>query len=144
MGVCCCANSKQTLEPNFRPQFKQKPIKRKMVKHQQRLEEILDFWFRDSDDPQKVQVPNKYDRESTLPKKYMKRWFKSSDEFDILVQQNFTDDFKRLEKGEYKEWEQDHHGRLALIILCDQLSRFCFRNVKQAFQYDPIALKLSK
>lgn len=120
MGVCCCSNSeKTTLEPNTKRQAKPQPIKRKMVKHQQRLEEVLDFWFRDSDDPDKIQVINKYDRETTLPKKYMKRWFKGTEEFDQLVQKNFTDDFKRLERGEYKEWEQDHYGKLALIILCD-------------------------
>ena len=63
----------------------------------------------------------------------MKRWFKGNEEFDKLVIKNFQEDFKRMDKGEYKEWEQDHYGRLALIILCDQLSRFCFRQKKQAF-----------
>ena len=90
-----------------------------MVKYQQRLEDILDFWFRGSDDPDQITVTNPYDRETTLPRKYMKRWFKGNEDFDKMVFKNFREDFKRLDKGEYKEWEQDHYGRLALIILCD-------------------------
>ena len=49
----------------------------------------------------------------------MMRWFKGSERFDKLVQENFTEHFKHLDKDEFKEWETDHFGRLALIILCD-------------------------
>ena len=120
-NVCCGDPSDSTLEnkSKFKPVKNNVVIKRKMVKYHQRLEDVLDFWFRDSDDPQKISVTNTYDRETTLPKKYMKRWFKGNEEFDKLVQKNFTEDFQRLDRGEYKEWEQDHYGRLALIILCD-------------------------
>ena len=98
-----------------------------MVAHQQRLEDILDFWFRGSDDPNEIGMANMYDRETSLPKQYMVRWFKGNQQFDALVRSNFLDDFKKLDKGQFKEWEKDHYGRLALIILCDQLSRFCYR-----------------
>ena len=74
----------------------------------------------------------------------MVRWFKGNAQFDALVRKNFKEDFGRLDKGKYKEWEKDHDGKLALILLCDQLSRFCYRQEKEAFAFDSIALKLAK
>ena len=74
----------------------------------------------------------------------MVRWFKGNQQFDALVRSNFLDDFKKLDKGQFKEWEKDHYGKLALIILCDQLSRFCYRQKKEAFKFDSIALRLSR
>uniref|UniRef100_A0A7S3CMF1 Uncharacterized protein n=1 Tax=Strombidium rassoulzadegani TaxID=1082188 RepID=A0A7S3CMF1_9SPIT len=44
----------------------------------------------------------------------------------------------------YKEWESSHEGRLALIILCDQLSRSFFRGKKEALMFDHIALSVTK
>lgn len=49
----------------------------------------------------------------------MVRWFKGNAQFDALVRKNFREDFGRLDKGKYKEWEKDHDGKLALILLCD-------------------------
>lgn len=49
-----------------------------------------------------------------------------------------------MKSGSYKEWENNHDGRLALIILCDQLSRSFFRGKKQAFMFDDTALRVSK
>ena len=41
-------------------------------------------------------------------------------------------------------WPANLHGRLALIILTDQMSRSIYREDKRAFQYDHIAQRLSK
>jgi len=35
-------------------------------------------------------------------------------------------------------------GKLATIILCDQLSRNCFKGLAEAFSFDHISLKVSK
>eukprot|EP00536_Pseudo-nitzschia_multiseries_P003189 jgi/Psemu1/301810/fgenesh1_kg.47_\ len=35
-------------------------------------------------------------------------------------------------------------GRFARILLCDQLSRNCFRGTEEAFQYDDVALRMAK
>ena len=39
-----------------------------------------------------------------------------------------------------EDWQPNLHGRLALIILYDQISRIIFRGTRQAFMYDEIAL----
>ena len=88
----------------------------KPVDHQQRMYDILDFWFRPDNDQTTVVA---YDRESSLPSRYMTRWFKQGDEFDEIVKKKFAQDFQNLKQNEYKEWESNHEGRLALIILCD-------------------------
>ena len=79
-----------------------------------------------------------------MPPKYMLRWFKQTEEFDNHVKENFALDFERMKTNSYKEWESNHDGRLALILLCDQLSRSFYRGKKQAFMFDEIALKISK
>lgn len=60
-----------------------------------------------------------YDREKSLPKECLLRWFKPNKEFDQAVRQRFTEDFENIEKNLYLEWEKNHEGKLALIILCD-------------------------
>ena len=56
----------------------------------------------------------------------------------------FKEDFKKIKDGSYNEWELNHDGRLALIILCDQIPRIVFRYEKEAYAYDEIALKIAK
>ena len=41
-------------------------------------------------------------------------------------------------------WGTNLHGRLAAIILCDQMSRCMYRGTKEAFHYDEYAIKLAK
>lgn len=44
----------------------------------------------------------------------------------------------------YKDWENNHDGRLALIILCDQLTRSYYRGQKESFMFDHISLQIAK
>ena len=44
----------------------------------------------------------------------------------------------------YDHWNQYKEGRLAKIILCDQLSRACFRGEDKAFKFDNISLLITK
>jgi uncharacterized protein (DUF924 family) len=74
----------------------------------------------------------------------MLRWFKQNAEFDNEVKVRFADDFGRLQAGMYKEWEFNHDGRLALIIICDQLTRAFYRGRKEAFMFDHISLGIAK
>ncbi len=85
-----------------------------------------------------------YDRETTLPDKYMRRWFTPDNDFREVVKYRFEEDFHRLQQGLYKEWEYNHDGRLALIILCDQLSRSFYHDQKQQFLFDHISLNIAK
>lgn len=49
-----------------------------------------------------------------------------------------------LESGKYSEWEDHKDGRLAIIILSDQLSRMYYRNQPGQFKFDHIALRVCK
>ena len=46
--------------------------------------------------------------------------------------------------GKLEHWKSDKEGRLAVIILCDQFSRNCYRGSEKAFSFDTISLNLSK
>ena len=71
MGMCCSQPEKTAIID-----FNSKLYK--PVDYQQRLEEILDFWFRSDDDDHIGGIHSSiaYDREQSLPQKFMMRWFK--------------------------------------------------------------------
>ena len=56
----------------------------------------------------------------------------------------FKDDIRACGRGDYDAWKEDHQGRLAFILLCDQYSRNVFRGTKEAFAYDHLAIALSR
>ena len=87
-----------------------------------------------------------YDRESSLPDQYISRWFHQKDIYDQQAAKLFYKDFKSLDrnKSEFDNWSDDPLGKLALIILCDHLSRFVYRGNKKSLKYDSIALNLCK
>ena len=43
-----------------------------------------------------------------------------------------------------RHWEGDRQGKLATIILCDQLSRNIYRGLAGAFSFDHISLRICK
>ena len=105
MGQVCCAQKDDPLGTTLPVDF------------QDRLDFVLDFWFQ-------CELPDgstdlSYDRESSLPPRYILRWFKQSEQFDSVVKEKFEQDFVRLEQGLYDEWATTHDGRLGLIILTD-------------------------
>ena len=79
-----------------------------------------------------------------MPKDRMKLWFNSDAALDQQLKDLFTEDFTKLEKGEYEKWKDDHDGRLATVIMYDQFSRVMFRKDKKAFSFDDKALAISK
>lgn len=71
-------------------------------------------------------------------------WFLGHPKYDELCR-NFSPVIRKAGNHQLDstEWTSIH-GKMATLLLCDQLSRNCFRGTKEAFQYDPVALKLSK
>lgn len=62
MGNTCCGNSDSSTNIDYRP-----------VEYQQRMEEILDYWYRQDDKPG---ISGQfYDRESSIPTILSKKWF---------------------------------------------------------------------
>jgi len=69
-------------------------------------ENILDFWF--------VQ---------TQPA----QWFQVSEEFDETIKEQFEESYNLASDGVYDDWKNDADGALALVILMDQMPRNMFR-----------------
>ena len=80
-----------------------------------KIQEILDFWFKE-----------------TPPKKR----FQKHKDFDQLIKDKFLKDFELASINEYDEWQDSPLGCLALVILFDQFSRNMFRDDKRAFEQD--------
>jgi uncharacterized protein (DUF924 family) len=95
-----------------------------------RAEQLLDLWFGPTDDPY------------AAPPDRSKRWFARSDDFDAALRAEFLDDHARAARGELDAWAATARGRLALIVLLDQLSRNMLRGTPGAFATDPKALAL--
>ena len=100
----------------------------------ERLKAILDYWFDDLSDDKLL------DKKSVV----YKRWFGGGRQVDEEIRKNFEDDLKKAAAGGYKEWELTPRGRLALIILFDQMTRNMYRGTAQMFTFDPLALALTQ
>ena len=97
----------------------------------EKMDEILDFWFGDIED----ETPLPMDSE------YINLWFGSDKKIDEDIKKRFKNDLIEAQKGNYISWGQTIHGRLALIILLDQIPRHIYRDSEQAFENDIEALK---
>ena len=85
--------------------------------------EICDFWFLQID-------PN--------------QWRVKDDAFDRLLGERFGALQQQAAAGELYAWRQTPQGRLAEIIVLDQLSRNIHRNTPLAFAQDAMALALAQ
>jgi uncharacterized protein (DUF924 family) len=78
------------------------------------------------------------------PQAIRKRWFEQSEPFDALIARELGPDVTRAARGEIDAWAESARGRLALIILLDQLTRNIHRGSGRMFEHDPKALALTK
>jgi len=88
-----------------------------------RAEDILYFWY--------VEGPQS-------------RWWRKSASFDALITRRFKGVYEQVVAGERASWRSSPRGRLAEIIVLDQLSRNMFRDTEKAFTADPLALALAQ
>lgn len=86
-------------------------------------QDFLDFWFSPAAEP---------------------NWFVKSAEFDALLAEKFTDVLQQAAQGELWTWRETPAGRLAEIIVLDQLSRNLYCNDPRAFAQDGMALVLAQ
>lgn len=73
-----------------------------------------------------------------------KRWFEKSPELDARLLREHGADLEAAERGTYDDWAQTPRGRLALIILLDQLTRNLHRGTGAMFDNDDKALALAR
>ncbi len=95
--------------------------------------DILAFWFAglaDSEDP------------AALGERY-RLWFGADADFDRECQTRFTSTIEHALAGGLDTWAATPRGRLALVLVLDQLTRNVFRGTARAFAGDARALALT-
>ena len=91
-------------------------------------EDVLSLWFGEPGSPLK---------------EISGRWFKKDEAFDREVRDRFEATLEAASRGACDAWKQTPRGRLALVILFDQLSRNMYRGDARSFARDGDALALS-
>ena len=86
-------------------------------------QQVLDFWFGP-------------DMQS--------KWYFAGPEFDQQLRQQFGPTLEQAAQGQLETWRQSWQGRLALVILTDQMSRNIHRDQGQAFATDAYALSVAE
>jgi len=87
------------------------------------LDEVLTFWFKEIEP---------------------RNWWAVDPAFDTLVRSRFSGLLQQATAGELFAWRTSARGRLAEVIVLDQVSRNIYRGMAQAFSQDPQALALSQ
>jgi uncharacterized protein (DUF924 family) len=84
------------------------------------------------------------DLQAAPDKTTQKSWFFSAPGQDEALATRFGHLPELAAGGDLDSWDSGTEGRLALILLCDQLPRNMYRGTARAFAYDPIALRLAR
>ena len=91
-------------------------------------EDVIRFWFGEPGGPPLANATS---------------WWKKDDAFDRAIKERFEETLERGVRGELGDWERTPRGRLALVILYDQLSRNMFRGTPRSFAQDALALAVA-
>ena len=94
-------------------------------------ETILTYWFGANPD------------QAALAKDRAALWWSKNNEVDREIRQRFESSVQLAGDGRLNSWLIEPRGRLALIILTDQLPRNIYRDSPQAFAFDTRALEWS-
>lgn len=95
-----------------------------------KIHEILNAWFGDLG---RADLPSS-DRTSL--------WFGDNEKLKNDMVKHFNIEYQAATSGQLIEWASTPRGRLALIILLDQFSRWAHRNSSTAFNFDKTAQQL--
>jgi uncharacterized protein (DUF924 family) len=90
-------------------------------------EDVIHFWLGDLSQP------------GADPLAKASAWWKKDDAFDREIRERFQGTLDRGVRGELRAWESSPRGRLALVLLYDQLSRNMFRGTARSFAQDALA-----
>ncbi|QWL65561.1 DUF924 family protein [Aeromonas jandaei] len=88
---------------------------------------LLDFWFGDPAD------------DALRAKRQAPLWWGKSSETDALLARRFGAQAEAAANGELDDWADVPSGKLALILLLDQLPRNIHRGTPTAFAREPLA-----
>ena len=95
-------------------------------------EDVLRFWFGDAPARNATELGAK-----------VKRWYRGGDAEDAAIRERFAETVERALAGELDGWAVTPRGRLALILLLDQMTRSVFRGSPRAFAGDLRAQQLA-
>jgi uncharacterized protein (DUF924 family) len=103
-----------------------------------RIRYLLRFWF--------GRVPDGPIQLSDIPKALVRvpYWYGGRGRYDAELRREFAGDHVRAAKGAYDAWAVTSVGRLALIILLDQISRNIYRNMPDSYAQDEKGLALAR
>ena len=90
------------------------------------IDHILHFWFGDSDG-------------SNIDPQARKRWFSGTKTLDRQITESFGGAWQQAIAGELDDWLATPRGRLALVVLVDQMGRNMHRGTAAAFSGDELA-----
>jgi uncharacterized protein (DUF924 family) len=93
-------------------------------------EQVLDYWF-GAEHGEWEAAPGK-----------AQIWFRGGEAVDREIGERFGDAVRAAVAGELEAWAATPRGRLALVILLDQMSRNVHRGSGEAFAGDPRAHRL--
>ncbi len=95
------------------------------------FEDVLEFWLGPLDENGRA-APEK-----------MKTWFQGGPELDREIRERFEPTWNAIMAGERQDWLGSARGRLATVIVLDQLSRNMFRNTATMYAGDERAVGLA-
>jgi uncharacterized protein (DUF924 family) len=96
------------------------------------VEQVLEFWF------------GACGADGTLDPAKQKMWFGDGRQFDAGIRKSFSALHQRTARGELDPaWAATPRGRIALIVVLDQMSRHIHRGTPAAFAQDPAAQRLA-
>jgi uncharacterized protein (DUF924 family) len=95
-----------------------------------KVHSLLDFWFGDLGS---ADLPTS-DRTNL--------WFGESEKLKEMITNTYGNDYQDVIEGKHDDWAETPRGRLAMIILLDQFSRYLHRNSSAAFDHDKKAQEL--
>jgi uncharacterized protein (DUF924 family) len=72
------------------------------------------------------------------------QWWRKDEELDLSIRRRFSDLHAAAAQSELWRWRETPEGRLAEILVLDQLSRNIHRGTPLAFACDPLALALAQ
>jgi len=122
--------------------FASLPFVRDAVTNPREVTSVLGFFYGvDYQDPTTPSILRKGD----CVNKMASFWYSSHKDYDKLCR-SFSPVIREAGKSELVEdvWNASIDGKMAQLILTDQLSRNAFRGSDEAFQYDDIAVSIAR
>ncbi|MFN8607174.1 MAG: DUF924 family protein [Vulcanimicrobiota bacterium] len=93
------------------------------------MKELLEFWF-----------GTQFEHGFPVQSRYLELWFRATPAHDWAIYRRFDRLVARALDGQLEDWATSAEGRLALILLLDQLPRHLFRHTAFAYRGDKAAL----